>query len=85
MRYFRFSADTPYAGTHNFYYDVFEDNVTEEELADYADECAINNGGSYEYLIAGWGNEPEEELDDYYAECYCTYEEITEADYYRER
>lgn len=85
MRYFRFSAETPYAGTQNFYYNSFEDDVTIEELANCADEYAVENGESYDYLIAGWGNKPEqEELDDYYEECYCDYKEITEEEYYKE-
>ena len=36
MKYFKFVADTPYCGTEEERYLAFSDDVTEEELEEYA-------------------------------------------------
>ncbi len=91
MRYFEFMAETPYAGTENTDYYAFEDNVTTEELEQLADELNTQNAESFEYLVTGWDDdeyedkdERQEVLDDYYADCFCTYREITKEEYEEE-
>lgn len=93
MRYYRFIAETPYAGTDNDYYMCFEDNeVTEEHLEAIAAEYCNTNAESFEYLIFGWDYDPveegdmteeeyDEEVQNYYADCLCTYEEIFKEEY----
>jgi hypothetical protein len=93
MKYYKFMAETPYAGTDNEFYMSFEDNeVTEEHLDVIAAEYGNSNAETFEYLIFGWDNDPvgegdmteeeyDEEVQNYYADCFCTYEEISEEEY----
>lgn len=85
MRYFKFTATTPYVGTTNTNYVAFEDNeVCEELLEEYAGDYAYENGESFEYLATGWGEGfiDEEEREEYYSECICDYEEITKEEFF---
>jgi hypothetical protein len=41
MKYFRFTAGTPYCGTEEEKYLAFPDGVTEEELEEYAKKWHI--------------------------------------------
>lgn len=89
--YYRFDASTPYSGTTTEHFVKFEDVPSKEELDDMAWEYAQEVGAEYEYLVTGWEcGEPEdeeeaaaldEEINDYYDNCYCEYEEISEAEY----
>lgn len=88
MKYFEFSADTPYTGTESIDYYAFEDDVTTEELEQLAEELNEQNAEGYEYLVTGWDDDEYDDederqmaLDDYYAECCCTYKEITKEEY----
>lgn len=92
MKYYRFMAETPYAGADNDTYMAFEDDVTEEHLDAVAAELCNTNAESFEYLIFGWEYDPveegdmtqeeyDEEVQNYYADCLCTYEEISEEEY----
>ena len=84
MKYFRFTANTPYAGTTNDYYFAVEDNAaTEDFLDECAEEFAYENGETFEYLATGWDEdfETEKDREAYYADCYCDYEEITKEEY----
>lgn len=88
-RYFKFTADTPYCGTENHFYQKFDHDPTEEELEEYATQYAEDNADSFEYLVHGWDAEPEEgeeeeweqEIEWYREDCSCNYEEISEAEY----
>ena len=91
MRYFRFTSETPFCGTEHTTYDYFNDDITEKELEDYADDEARRNGEQFEYLLVGWNDdqfddeeEKEQALEDYYADCYCSYEEISYEEYCEE-
>lgn len=91
MFYFRFTADTPYCGTENTDYRAFEERPTDAELDEMAEEFGQLNAESYEYLVTGWdddnfddGDEKDEALEDYYAACIGTWEEITEEEYNEE-
>ena len=88
MFYFRFTADTPYCGTKNTDYRTFETRPSDDVLDDMAEEFKILNAESYEYLVTGWDDdnfEDEDErveaLDNYYADCSGTWEEITEEEF----
>ena len=86
MRYFRFVVDTDIVGTKDEIYEEFEDDVSEEELENRGQELATENAESYEYLVFGWGVEPEtveeqEEIDDFYAEATYEYEEVSREEY----
>ena len=90
--YYRFIATTPCCGTDSETYKAFDYEPTEEELNEFADECCADNAASYEYLVYGWdedlvesGEMTQEEFDEtmenYYADCQCTWEEISEEEY----
>ena len=88
MRYFEFKANTPYTGTESTDYYAFEDNVTTEELERLAGELNEQNASGFEYMVTGWDDdeyededERQEALDYYYADCFCTYREITKEEY----
>ena len=92
MFYFRFTADTPYCGTENTDYREFKERPTKAELDEMAEEFGRWNAESYEYLVTGWDcdedefdEEMEEVVENYYADCYSGWEEITEEEYKEER
>ena len=87
MIYVKFTASTPYCGTENEEYVVFPDDTCDDELDDYAEEFCQSNGEDYEYLATGWMccEEDEEDieqiLEDYYSDCECPWERITEEEF----
>ena len=86
MKYIKFTVDTNICGTKEEFYEEFEDDVTEEELENRGQELATENAESYEYLVLGWGIEPEteeeqREIDDFYADTTYDYEEVSEEEY----
>ena len=93
MKYYKFMAETPYAGTDNDYYvSLDDDEAIEKFLDEIADEYNHTNAESFEYLVFGWDYDPveegdmtedeyQEQIDCYYADCFCTYEEISEEEY----
>lgn len=93
MVYYKFLATTPYCGTDYEEYFAYEEQPTEQELTETANEICLQNAESYEYLVTGWNgeniedmseDETEELLDNYYADCSCSYEKITEEEYNEE-
>ena len=85
MFYFRFTAETPYCGTEATDYRIFKERPTDAELDEMAADFGQINAESYEYLVTGWDydnyeteEEMEEALENYYADCYSGWEEITE-------
>lgn len=64
MKYYVFKGSTPCCGTDFEEYVAFGDEVTEKELTDYAEELAIGQADSFEYLITGWNNENEYDEED---------------------
>jgi hypothetical protein len=89
MFYFRFTADTPYCGTEATDYRIFKERPTDAELDAMAADFGQMNAESYEYLVTGWLEDEdefdEEALENYYAECYSGWEEITKEEYEEER
>ena len=83
MFYYKFTANTPYCGTDTEEYKAFEERPTEKELESIAEEICRNTAESFEYLINGWGGDDptEEELENYYADCDSSYEEISQKEY----
>lgn len=89
MFYFKFIADTPYCGTENTDYREFKERPTDAELDEMAEEFRQLNAESYEYLVTDWLEDEdefdEEAVENYYADCYGGWEEITEEEYEEER
>lgn len=92
MKYFKFTANTPYCGTEGEEYLAFPDGVTEKELEEYADELAHTQGENFEYLVFGWDADPvgdgemsqeeyDEQIDNFYADCSCEYTEVSEEEF----
>ena len=88
MFYFKFTADTPYSGTELVDYQKFEKRPTDAELDEIAENIAQSNAESFEYLVTGWNNdnfddEDEEAaaLENYYADCQGSWEEIDEKEF----
>lgn len=90
MRYIKFKADTPYCGTEHEEYHAMPDDTDDVWLDDMAEDIRWNNAEGYEYLVSGWNNENFEDLteeeqqeliDDYYADCWGGWEEVSEKEY----
>lgn len=90
MFYYKFVADTPYCGTENENYVCSKEKLSEAELDEMAEEFARENAEGYEYLITGWDDENIEDMsedeisemiDNYYADCHCSWEEITKEEF----
>lgn len=91
MFYYKFTADTPFAGTRERIYESFEENPSDDYLISIADDLAQNQADSFEYLVFGCNSSPEDEgitqeewdaeIEDFRADCYCYFEEITEEEY----
>lgn len=88
MFYFRFTADTPYCGTELVDYQKFEERPTDAELDEIAEDLAHNNAEGFEYLVTGWDDdnfddedEEAEAIENYYADCCGSWEEITEEEF----
>lgn len=90
MKYYKFTCGTPYCGTENEYYVKSADPLSEGDLAEIADEYAEQAFQDYSYLHSGWNDEnledmteeeAEEYMDNFRADCYCEYEEISREEY----
>jgi hypothetical protein len=90
MFYYKFTSGTPYCGTEIEYYHQFEEQPSAAELEEMSDEYTQQAYDSYSYLHSGWDGEnledmteeeAEEYMDDFYADCYCEYGEISEEEY----
>lgn len=93
MVYYKFLATTPYCGTDHEEYLAYEQQPTVEELIETADTICLENAESYEYLVTGWDNENiegededivQELLNNYYADCSCVYQRISQEEYNEE-
>lgn len=92
MKYYKFVCSTPYTGTTYEEVYKFDDNVSIDELDEFRDNLNRDNAESYEYLVFGFDYDPVEEeelsqeeyeeiIEEYYQDCSCYYEEITEEEY----
>lgn len=91
MKYYKFVCSTPYSGTTYEEVYKFDDNVSIDELDELSEDLNRDNAESYEYLVFGFDYDPAEEelsqeeyeeiIEEYYQDCSCYYEEITEEEY----
>lgn len=90
MFYYKFTSGTPYCGTENEYYHKFEEQPSDDELEEMSDEYEQQAYDDYSYLHSGWNEEnledmteeeAEEYMDNFRADCYCEYVEISEDEY----
>lgn len=93
MRYIKFSGNAGYCGTDLEQYEAFEDSTTNEALDEYAGDLAHEHGDGYEYLATQGIDEDdfdseedyeyalEEAQDNYWADVYCTWTEVSEEEY----
>lgn len=90
MFYYKFVADTPYCGTETEYYYCFKNKPATKELEELAEEFRIDHAQGYEYLVTGWDDENIEDMsedeisemiDNYYADCNCSWEKITKEEF----
>ena len=89
MVYYVFIADTPYAGTEQVDFQAFEKPLSEDELNAIVEEMVQLNAENYEYLVTGWDEFEDEDdqaqaLENYYADCFGWYLEITKEQYENE-
>ena len=82
MRYIRFTGGTGYCGCDIEDYRA-PDSVEDHEIDLIAEDMAHDNAESYEHVATGWGEgwESEQDEEDYYANAYCDWEEITREEY----
>ena len=90
MFYYKFTAETPYCGTECEDYQSFDVRPSKALLDEIAEELRQVNADSYEYLVSGWNDENfegmteeerEEEIANYYADCWGGWEEISKEEY----
>lgn len=86
MYYYHFIADTPYCGTE--YHELLETKqlMTQKEIKEYCEDVRIQNAECYSYLETGWEDdwESEEQAEEYFSNCSCYCEEITDPDRWEE-
>lgn len=83
MKYIKFYGGNGYCGCDFEQYEVYEDDVTKETLAEIAYDLANDNAQSYEYIVTGWDEdfESEEEKESYYEDIEYGWEEVTKEEY----
>lgn len=83
MRYIRFTGGTGYCGCDIEEYIAYDDIIDDEDLDEIAEEMAYDNGESYEYVVIGWDEEweSEEDRENYFANCWCNWEEISKEEF----
>ena len=93
MFYYKIIADTPFCGTECENYVASKEKMTPAELDEMAEELCRNNAECYEYLVSGYNDEmfegmSEEEqtemLENYYADCDGSWEQISKEEYEEE-
>ena len=85
IKYYHLSGGNGYYGCDWDEYVAFDDDVSMDEIEDYANNLAYENAESYEYVATGWGEdfESEEDRNGYYdyVSDYTNWKEITEEEY----
>ena len=81
MHYYHFVADTPFIGTDSHYFLEFLKPLSQESIDDQCEEYKIENAESYSYMVEEYS---EEEMDEYYENCSCYCEEITDPEEWEE-
>jgi len=85
-RYIKFIVGTPYIGTEETIYEIYSGDTTDDFLNKILEEHICNNAESYEYLATGWGEdfESEEDRDNYYADCWGEWIDMTKEEFEKE-
>ena len=90
MNYYKFTSGAPYCGTEGEHYVKSAGALSQGDLEALAEEYAQQAYENYSYLYSGWNNEnledmteeeAEEYMDNFRADCYCEYEEISREGY----
>lgn len=92
MKYYKFTADTPFSGTENTFYQCEENALSEQELESLCADYSRDNAEAFDYLVFGWDYDPveegemteeeyEQEMENYYCDCSCSWEEISEEEF----
>lgn len=86
-RYIKITAGTPYCGTEETFFQIFDDDTSDDFINEIAEEIRQDLAESFEYLGRGGWNEDwesEEERDNYYADCYAVWEDFSKEKFYKE-
>ena len=85
-RYIKITAGTPYYGTKEEFFQIFDDDTSDEFIDEIAEEIRQDHAESFEYLARGWDEdwESEEEENNYYADCWATWKEISKEEFLEE-
>lgn len=79
MKYYKFTATTPYCGTDRVELIESEEGLSSAEIDEMCTEYAYENGEQFTYLATGWDEDwgSEEDEENYFADCSCICEELT--------
>ena len=85
-RYIKFTVSNGYCGCTNEHFEVFEDDMTNEDLDNYGRELARDNAETYAHAATGWDEdfESEDEEEEYYDNAECTWVELSKEDFEEE-
>ena len=92
MKYYKFTADTPFSGTDYTFYQCEESPLSEQQLELLCEDYSRTNAEEFDYLVFGWNYNPveegdmteeeyEQEMENYYSDCTCTWKEISEEEF----
>lgn len=92
MKYYKFTADTPFSGTDYTFYQCEESPLSEQQLELLCEDYARVNAEEFDYLVFGWNYNPveegdmteeeyEQEMENYYCDCSCSWKEISEEEF----
>ena len=93
MRYIKIIGGTSFCGTD--FEEYLKTDMTDEQLDAYCADAALENAELYNYVVFGWDQtaesyaeeneisveEAEQEMENYYAEAWAKWEEISEEEY----
>ena len=83
--YYKFEVETPFCGTEETFYFMFDGtSPTEKLLNEILENCIRDNAETYLFLLEDYDlNEEDyvEEEEEYFSDCSGYYEEITEEEY----
>lgn len=93
MRYIKVKGGTSFCGTN--FEEYLKTDMTNEQLDAYCADASLENAELYNYIVFGWDQtvesyaeeneisveEAEQEMEDYYAEAWAGWEEISEEEY----
>lgn len=83
MRYIHFAGGNGYCGCNIDEYEAFPDTASDLFLDNIANDKAYDNGETFSYVATDGGAdfESEEEEANYYADCWCDWEEVSKEEY----